>query len=300
MNPALAARLDALVAGADRAAALARDPVRFPRRYADPADAEVAAAFAALLAFGRVDLFGPVVAAVLDRADARGGPAAWVDRFDAADARDLAPLGYRWFRAADLADLARTLGAVRRAHGGLGALFVPGPARTSLGGAIDRLRGLAPAGTSPAFATFFPHPADGSACKRWLMLLRWMVRRDAVDLGLWSHLSPADLLVPVDTHVHRVARFLGLTDRAAADWRAAEAITAALRACDALDPVRYDFALAHLGISGACRGHRDPAICPGCPLDPLCRAPTRPSGPATPAAAARRSPAARRGRRGTA
>lgn len=262
--------LDALVASRDVGAALARDPVRFPRRYRDPADVEVAAAFAALLAFGRVDLFGPVVQAILDCADARGGPAAWVRD---PHPGDLAGLGYRWFRSADLQALARTLGAVLAARGSLGALFVPGPARRSLGGAIDTMRALAPPGTSRAFATFLPHPADGSACKRWLMLLRWMVRRDAVDLGLWTHLSPAELVIPVDTHVHRVSRFLGLTRRAAADWRAAEEITAALRACDPADPVRYDFALAHLGIARGCLGHRAEVVCPACPLDPVCRAP---------------------------
>ncbi|HMV65800.1 MAG TPA: DUF2400 family protein, partial [Myxococcota bacterium] len=118
-----------------------------------------------------------------------------------------------------------------------------------------------------------------SGLKRWHLLLRWMVRppTEGVDLGLWTTLHPRDLLIPVDTHVGRIARLLGLTARADASWRTAEEITAALRAFDAEDPVRFDFALAHVGISGGCLGHRHPAVCPTCPLSPVCRAPEPPA-----------------------
>jgi endonuclease III len=78
--------------------------------------------------------------------------------------------------------------------------------------------------------------------------------------------------MPIDTHVFRVARFVGLTERRTADWRTAVEVTEGLRRFDAADPVRFDFALAHLGISGACRGFRDAEVCPGCPLDAVCRA----------------------------
>jgi uncharacterized protein (TIGR02757 family) len=110
------------------------------------------------------------------------------------------------------------------------------------------------------------------------MLLRWMVRRGEPDLGLWTHLDPAGLVIPVDTHVFRVAGFLGLTTRRAPDWRAAEEVTAALRALCPADPLRYDFALAHLGISGRCRGRRDDDICPACPLVRGCRVGGREAG----------------------
>lgn len=275
MNPGAATRrhLERLLRDFDHAGAIARDPIRFPRRYPDPADAELAAVLAALLAYGRVDLFGPVVGGLLDRMDRFGGPAAYVDGFE--DDPALAGVVYRWNRGPDFVLLFTTLRRVRERYGSIGALFPAGPAGASLSTAIRRLRAEAPTPWTRGFRTWLTDPADGSACKRWLMLLRWMVRRDGGDLGLWTHLSPADLVIPVDTHVHRVARFLGLTRRRTADWRAAEEITAALRRFDPADPVRYDFALAHLGISGACRGHRDEAVCPGCPLDAICRAPPR-------------------------
>ncbi len=294
----LAVHLAAVHALAATPANVARDPIRFPRAYTDLRDVEVAAVLSAQLAYGRVDLFGPVIARLLAIADTHGGPAAYVEGFDAVRAAALDGVVYRWNRAEDFVLLFRLLQAVYRQHASLGALFAPGPAAASLGGAIDSLRSLT--GTleggepSRGFRTWLAHPEDGSACKRWLMFLRWMVRTDAMDLGRWTHLSPRDLVIPLDTHVMRLSGFLGLTRRADASWRTAEEVTAALRCLDPEDPVRFDFALAHLGISGACRGHRAVEVCPACPLDRVCAAPPAriepptEGAPASPARAGRR------------
>jgi len=93
-----------------------------------------------------------------------------------------------------------------------------------------------------------PRPERGSACKRLNLWLRWMVRRDAVDPGGWTGVSPAQLVVPLDVHMHRICRALGLTRREAADLRTAVEITDAFRSFAPDDPVRYDFALTRLGI----------------------------------------------------
>jgi len=120
------------------------------------------------------------------------------------------------------------------------------------------------------FPFLFPAPASGSACKRLCMMLRWLVRpADGIDLGLWNGVSPAQLIIPVDTHVSRISRYLGLTGRKAADWRMAQEITAALRTFDPADPVKYDFSLAHLGISDGCDG-KDPSRCISCPIVEIC------------------------------
>lgn len=265
--------LRSLLERAPVAAHLEADPLRFPRRYSSPDDIEVAAVVSACLAFGRVSLFGPVLASIFTAADRFGGPAAFVDGLDSRREATLAGLYYRWHPTGDLVGLLRVLGWARREHGSLGRLFAPGPLEASLGGAIERLREAPTPGVSPHFRTFFPHPQDGSACKRWCMLLRWMVRPEAPDLGVWTHLSPANLVIPVDTHIFRVARFLGLTTRATPGWATALEITASLARYSPSDPVRYDFVLAHLGISGACRGFRDPDVCQGCMLNLACRAP---------------------------
>ena len=87
-------------------------------------------------------------------------------------------------------------------------------------------------------------PKKGSACKRLHMALRWLVRDDGiVDLGVWKKLKPKDLMIPLDVHVARVSRELGLIDRKSNDRTTVEMLTAKLREFDAEDPVKYDFAL---------------------------------------------------------
>ena len=98
-----------------------------------------------------------------------------------------------------------------------------------------------------------------------------MVRREAPDFGLWTSVSPARLLIPVDTHVENMSRAIGLTRRRSRNWRMAEEITAALAAVDPGDPVKYDFALCHKRMSGDCRDRRDAVVCAPCGLRVVCR-----------------------------
>jgi uncharacterized protein (TIGR02757 family) len=231
-------------------------------------------------------VFKPVLHRILE---AMGpSPAAFVRAF--AGAPDPGAFGfatYRFNRPRDLAALAAAAGHVAGAAGSLGARF--GARFRDAGGGAGALR--------PALAGFardlrdapqvapllrgrgrrgllhlLPDAAGPGASKRWNLYLRWMVRGpDAVDLGAWRGIVPASaLVVPLDTHVHRVARCLGLTRRPDASWRTAEEITAALRRIDPEDPVRYDFALCHLGMSGSCPARRDPARCAECPLVEAC------------------------------
>lgn len=95
-------------------------------------------------------------------------------------------------------------------------------------------------------------PARNSACKRINMYLRWMVRKDnnGVDFGIWKKIKPYQLVIPVDVHVERVARNLGLIQQVKkADWKTAEELTKKLKEFDAKDPVKYDFALFGMGVS---------------------------------------------------
>jgi uncharacterized protein (TIGR02757 family) len=117
---------------------------------------------------------------------------------------------------------------------------------------------------------FFARPSGGSACKRLNLFLRWMVRRDAVDPGGWTRIAASHLVVPLDTHIIRLGRCLGLTRQTTPGWKMAAEITAALRALDPADPIRYDFALCHLGMMKACR-FGVAKTHPGCPLAGLCK-----------------------------
>ena len=116
-------------------------------------------------------------------------------------------------------------------------------------------------------------PEDGSACKRMNLFLRWMVRRTSPDLGLWEFVDPAKLVMPLDTHVHRIATFLGLNRRKTADWKAARALTDHLARLDRSDPVRYDFALCRLGILDLCSRRKRKENCDICLLRDVCRFP---------------------------
>ena len=96
---------------------------------------------------------------------------------------------------------------------------------------------------------------------------------DHIDLGDWSFLGTDRLNMPLDTHVHRISQFIGLTHRSQADWKTARAISERLRELDCQDPLRYDFAIAHMGISGHCTRVQKPDICRDCDLRGICTLP---------------------------
>jgi len=116
-------------------------------------------------------------------------------------------------------------------------------------------------------------PNDGSACKRMNLFLRWMVRRTPPDLGIWDFVDPVKLVVPLDTHVHRIATFLGLNRRKTPDWKAARLLTDQLAQFDREDPIRYDFAICRLGILDLCSRKRRKENCDVCLLRDVCRFP---------------------------
>lgn len=271
----LATHLQALKARYDHPEALAMDPLARVLAHPDPADRELVAWVGATLAYGKV---APMLRAIeAGLAPLGDRPAAWLrDRTPAQAGRALrkALRGWAWrFHTAE--DLIQWLLLWRHldADGGLQQAFRPGPGETAdeaLSRLMQRLRGELPDSYGLRFS--LTDPLEGGACKRWRMFLRWMVRPGWPDLGQWDALRPADLIIPVDTHVARTARFIGLSTRSTADGRMAEEITAALRRICPEDPLSFDFALSHLGILGDCPGLRHRTACRPCPLYRVCRA----------------------------
>ena len=259
---------------------LARDAIQYPRRYADPLDREIVALLTATLAYGRVDLFGPWVERLLGWLGP--SPRAFVRDFDPARlAGVFAPFHYRFTRGVDLAAAVLALHRLLERHGSLRRAFLAGysSADADIRPALDRFalsileqdfRPVGMARTTRGFRHLFPRPADGGPCKRWHLFLRWMVRRDGLDFGDWPEISPAKLLIPLDTHVANMAHALRLTRLRSRTGRMAEDVTARLRALDPADPVKYDFALCHTRMRGDCLGRRS-AVCQGCGLRPVCR-----------------------------
>ena len=283
------------------AAASAADPVHVVRRYADPADREVVAFCAASLAFGRV----AGILRSLERLLAAMGPspAVFVREFDPArDSAALDPIVHRWTRGRDLVALVWVLRAMLDRSGTIEQFFLDGhdPGAPDIGGALESFSARARAvdlrracgrmPRQPGVAAFFPRPSGGSACKRLNLFLRWMVRRDAIDPGVWTGVARSQLVVPLDTHVVRVGRCLGLTQRLTPGWKMAAEITASLRAIDPVDPVRFDFSLCHVGMQRLC-GFDGSGSDGACPLKGHCRPAPRRARAGRPA---RRPPASRR------
>jgi len=256
----------------------ATDPIHIVRRFERDDDREIVGFCAAGLAFGRVASVIQSIERLL--AVVGPSPAAYVRSFDTSQAREFSGLGHRWIRSADLVALIRILHGMLQRSGSIERFFAEGfePGAPDVGAALDsfssRAMGLVlpqrRSKSSPGVCYFFPRPSAGSACKRLNLFLRWMVRRDALDLGVWNTIPPSALVVPLDTHVIRVGRCLGLTRYTSPGWAMAKEITDSLRALDAGDPVKYDFSICHLGMMNACgfnRSQKDSQ----CPLRGVCR-----------------------------
>lgn len=261
------------------------DPLGEVRRFDNSHDREIAAFLAAGLAFGRVDIILANLRDLWTRLD--HAPAAVVDGWRPRDAARCTGFVHRWVGDDDMALLLAGLSRARRDHGSLRALFLAGyePADRDLGPSLDRfvtaLRNTIRVGRSrrpPAetdlprgVRTFFAAPSRGGACKRLNLFLRWMVRPDdGVDLGWFQPVRSDQLVIPLDTHVARISRYLGLTQRRTVDWRMASEVTTALKRWDPTDPVRYDFALSRLGILDACPRRQDDQKCAACALVSVC------------------------------
>jgi uncharacterized protein (TIGR02757 family) len=257
------------------------DPVWFAHRFERNDDREVVAFIASALAFGRVQ---SVINSIAGMLKVMGpSPAAFVRAFDpAGDRKVFDHLVHRWTNGADFAALAWILHTMIERSGSIEGFFAEGLP----GDAVDVGEGLQSFSTRalaidlkpiygrskprPGVAYFFSKPSSGGACKRLNLFLRWMVRHDQVDLGVWSKIRPAQLIVPLDTHIIRVGRCLGLTRYRSPGWRMAVDITASLRRIDPDDPAKFDFSMCHIGMMNAC-GFEKPFGDMRCPLRGACQ-----------------------------
>lgn len=247
------------------------DPVCIPHLFSARADIEIAGLFTAVFAWGNRTTIINKSRELMARMDMR--PHEFVLNAGASDLRGLLSFKHRTFTATDLLYFIEVLRRHYSMHDSLEAAFVRGLDAGDLdttgalngfysyffggvwtdGPLISEPLGLdvsddfeIPARTRKHIAS----PFRGSTCKRLNMYLRWMVRSNAggVDFGLWRQVSPAQLVIPIDLHVARVASRFGLLQRAQLDWTAALELTARLRQLDPVDPVKYDYALFALGV----------------------------------------------------
>ncbi|HQW86203.1 MAG TPA: TIGR02757 family protein [Flavobacteriales bacterium] len=228
------------------------DPLQVPRSFATRSDAEVIGFLTATIAWGqrRTTIANAWRLVRL----MEGEPGAFVDSASARELAQLASFVHRTFNGTDLRQFVLGLRHLRRAHGGMEESFLLDGTVGDMGTAIARFKARFFEPRHPARTRkHVADPSRGSNAKRINMFLRWMVRTptEGVDLGLWTRIRPADLMVPLDVHTGRVARELGLLTRAQDDWKSVVELTENLRQLDPVDPVKYDLALFGLGVNGA-------------------------------------------------
>ncbi|MFB6278591.1 MAG: TIGR02757 family protein [Salinibacter sp.] len=254
----LRAYLDTLVDRHERPAFIDEDPISIPHAFDDPRDQEVIGLYAALLAWGRRDVMLRKLEELCERMN--HSPAHFVRTFDPDDSRDAEALDgfvHRTFQPTDAIWLTTNLSAALDRYGTVEGLFeahcpdetdgdASSPVAAMLQGVSTTLLTIND-DTPNRLRKHLARPEAGSACKRLNMYLRWMVRPGPVDLNLWSIVEPADLMLPVDVHVGRQARTLGLLERKTNDWKAVRRLTAVCRHFCPSDPTRYDFAFFGVG-----------------------------------------------------
>ncbi|MBP7272352.1 MAG: TIGR02757 family protein [Saprospiraceae bacterium] len=244
--------LDDCVKKYNQSAFILYDPVSIPHRFSKLQDIEIIGFWTAMLAWGQrktIIKSGLQLCTLMDNA-----PHDFVVHHQPTDLKPFLQFKHRTFQATDVLYFLAFFQAYYRRYQSLELAFTKGlaPNDCDITNALIQFHETffslpdAPQRTRKHIAS----PATKSTCKRLNMFLRWMVRKDAsgVDFGLWQCIRPSQLLIPLDVHVERIARQLGLLQRPQRDWKAVQELTTALRQFDADDPVKYDFALFGLGV----------------------------------------------------
>ncbi len=255
MNPAIKQLLDQKVKQYNHIDFIEKDPISIPHLYTKQQDIEIAAFFAAIFAWGNRTTIIQKSKELLERMD--NAPFEYCTQHQAKDLKKLIGFAHRTFNDWDLLYCIAFFKYHYAKQKSLETAFFMDQhsgkkVKTVAAGLVNFKNYFfsledAPYRTKKHIAS----PENGSTCKRLNMFLRWMVRKDqhGVDFGLWKTISPADLIIPIDVHVARVSKSLGLISRPQIDWLTALELTEYCRTLDARDPVKYDFALFSLGVT---------------------------------------------------
>ena len=262
------------------------DPLGFAHKFDDPKDIEIAGFIAAGFAFGGVSQ----ILKVLNKIDKIVNHKFYefTLNFDTAEGLKLFKgFYYRFIKEKDVTALFLVLSEILKKYGSIENFFLKGynSSDLNLKNALVSFskRAIKLVDFSPVYGKdtppedsmvhfFFTSPADNSPCKRINLYLRWMVRNsDNLDLGIWQGgIQPYQLIMPVDTHIGRISRYIGLTARKNPSFKMAEEITENLKKLDYSDPVKYDFAITRLGILDLCKKNRNEADCEKCDIYDIC------------------------------
>lgn len=235
---------------------LSPDPLEFPHFFSVEADIELMGFIASVFAYGNVKQINNSLKSISKIVEP--SPLEFILKLNKNEARKkLKGIKHRFYSAEDILNLFYLLKILVKKHGSLKNLFLRNYSEkdSSIKNPLSEFskeflyQYEQKAGSPTTGIKFmFPLPEKNSACKRMNLFLRWMVRKDELDFGLWDEIHPNKLIIPVDTHVARICKELKLTTLKNVSWKMAEQITNNLKKFDSLDPVKYDFAICHIGI----------------------------------------------------
>lgn len=260
------------------------DPLKYLHQYSRTEDVEIVGIIASSLAYGRVEKIFESIEQILRIMGPH--PADYILSFDPKkDFVKFKNFVHRFNKGEDISCLIYFLQQILDNFGSIGEFFKKcyyqsgGDIKETLSAFTQNILSFNTAdfyggGKLPDRAGvryFFPSPAKGSPCKRLNLYLRWMVRKsDGIDFGLWDFVDPSRLIIPVDTHIARLSRYLGLTNKKNPSWKVAVEITEKFKEINPVDPLRYDFSLCRLGILDICPSKVDKKICFECGIKDIC------------------------------
>ncbi|MHC4727506.1 MAG: TIGR02757 family protein [Planctomycetota bacterium] len=253
------------------------DPLQFVYQYDKPPDREIVAFLSADLAYGRVEQIQKSLINLFERMG--DSPYEFVRRFGKTEQKKLIGFKHRFNTGQDISNLLMCFKKVLNQHASIEEFFIQGckPGDKNILGGLSKFcnsllnihASRHKGQTSRGLKYMLVNPSDGSACKRLNLFLRWMVRDDDVDAGLWNSVDKARLIVPIDVHMGRLCRILGFHNQKVVSLSTAIQITECFAEIEPADPVKYDFALSRIGIVENCNGQYRNA-CRHCELFPFC------------------------------
>ncbi len=278
--------LDAHLASFDFDARRSADPVYYPHIFKNTCDAQAAAVIASCFSYGQIKQFFGVIGSIIDKLKilGSGSPYSALLNYDSR-AGALGGLNYRFNKSVDIEIFIEALGAVFKKFGPPVEIIEKAYSKSdvnmlpAVSALVEKVMAYALKISESKYGVplasgvtqLMPEPSRNSTCKRLCMLMRWFTRGpDRIDLGIIKKIPPSKLIIPLDTHIFRISKMLGLTARRDQSLKTAIEITEALKIIDKDDPVKYDFALCHTGISGLCKKGREGYNCQNCPLDEIC------------------------------
>lgn len=235
--------LDSLAEQFETEMFIKEDPSQFLHKFQDKKDIEIAGFIASLLSYGSRKVFIKKLNEFFEIS--QNEPHNYILNFEA---KSLNGFNYRFGKEADFAEIFNIMKTLYSKDGGLEELFRHGYEENKIfNTVVDYFYSRVKNPVGQGFYHMIPNPHNGGAMKRMCMYLRWLVRKSCVDIGIWDFMPKSDLYIPLDVHVGRVSREMGLLKRSSNDFKAVVELTENLKKFDPEDPIKYDFALFGYG-----------------------------------------------------